>query len=172
MDLSGVTQTTVLMGGTILLMVAFILSFIPIMPGAMLVWAVAIVTAWLDSFAHITPLAAIAITLIMIINVSSDIWLPMLGVRTSGMTCLGAIGSFIGGLVGTFIIPLPILGTLIGTVIGALGIELLYFGEMRKAFRAGQAALKLFVVGYILEIASSSAIVLIFLVSLGFSIWS
>lgn len=172
MDLSGVTQTAVLSGGTILLIIAFILSFIPIMPGAMLVWGVAIVTALLDGFVHITPLAAIIFTLLMIVNVTSDVWLPMLGVRTSGLTCLGAVGSFIGGLVGTFVIPLPILGTLIGTVIGALAVELLYFGEMRKAVRAGRVALQLFIVGYILEIAASAAIVLVFLVSLGSSIWS
>lgn len=172
MDLSGVTQTAVLTGGTILLIIAFILSFIPIMPGAMLVWGVAIVTAILDGFVHITPLAAIIFTLLMIVNVTSDVWLPMLGVRTSGLTCLGAVGSFIGGLAGTFVIPLPILGTLIGTVIGALAVELLYFGEMRKAVRAGRVALQLFIVGYILEIAASAAIVLVFLVSLGSSIWS
>lgn len=172
MDLSGVTQTAVLTGGTILLIIAFILSFIPIMPGAMLVWGVAIVTAFLDGFVHITPLAAIIVTVLMIVNVTSDVWLPMLGVRTSGLTCLGAVGSFIGGLAGTFVIPLPILGTLIGTVIGALAVELLYFGEMRKAVRAGRVALQLFIVGYILEIAASASIVLVFLVSLGSSIWS
>jgi uncharacterized protein YqgC (DUF456 family) len=171
MDLSGITQPAALVVGTALLMIAFVLSFIPILPGALLVWAVAVVTAFLDNFAHITLFSAVIITLIMVINVTSDIWLPMLGVRTSGLTCLGAVGSILGGLVGTFVIPLPILGTLLGTVIGALAIELIYFGEMRKAFHAGRVALQLFVVGYILEIAASAAIVLIYLVSLGLSIW-
>ncbi|MCS7072672.1 MAG: DUF456 domain-containing protein [Anaerolinea sp.] len=169
--MSSITQPAILAVGTFLLMIAFVLSFIPILPGAILVWAVAVVTAILNHFIQITPLAVAMMTIIMAINATSDIWLPMLGVRTSGLTCLGAVGSMLGGLVGTFVIPLPILGTLIGTVIGALAIELIYFGEMRKAFQAGRIALKLFIVGYILEMASSAAIVLIFLVSLGLSLW-
>lgn len=167
MDLSAFTSTAILASGTILLLIAFVLSFIPIMPGTMLVWGVAIVTALLDGFTRITPLAAIVFTIIMIIGVTSDLWLPILGVKTSGLTCLGAVGSLVGGLVGTFLIPLPILGTLIGTVAGALIIEFIGFREARKALRAGQVALKLFIVGYILEIVTSAAIVIIVLVSIG-----
>lgn len=166
MDFSGFTDAAVLTVGTILLGVAFVLSFIPIMPGAMLVWGVAIVTALLDGFTRITPLAAFLFTAIMLISVTSDFWLPALGVKTSGLTCLGAVGSLVGGFAGTFLIPLPVLGTLIGTVAGALLVELVLFRDQLKAIRAGQTALKLFVVGYVLEIAASAAIVVIFLVSL------
>jgi uncharacterized protein YqgC (DUF456 family) len=105
-------------------------------------------------------------TVTMIISITSDFWLPLLGVKTSGLSCLSAIGSIIGGLVGTFVIPVPIIGTLIGTVFGALIIEYVALREKTKALRAGQTALKLFVVGYILELIFTFAIFIVFLISI------
>jgi uncharacterized protein YqgC (DUF456 family) len=102
----------------------------------------------------------------MVINSTSDFWLPMLGVKTSGLTCLAAIGSIIGGLIGTFIIPIPIVGTLIGTVLGALIIEYAVLREKTRALRAGQVALKLFIIGYILELVMTFAIFGVFIASI------
>lgn len=148
------------------MVIGVILAFIPVLPGALIVWAIGVVSAYLDQFDRITPAAAIAMTVIMVISLSSDFWLPMLGVKTSGLTCLSAIGSFVGGLLGTFFIPIPIVGTLIGTVLGALIIEYVAIREKARALRAGQTALRLFIVGYILELVSVFAIFGVFIVSI------
>ncbi|HLU08886.1 MAG TPA: DUF456 domain-containing protein [Oceanobacillus sp.] len=150
----------------IVMVLGVILAFVPILPGALIVWAIGIVSAWLTQFERVTPVAAIVMTILMVISMSSDYWLPMLGVKTSGLSCLSAIGSIIGGLIGTFVIPIPIVGTLIGTVLGALILEYVVLREKTRALRAGQVALKLFVIGYILELVMVFAIVAVFLVSI------
>ena len=161
-----IAQSALITISVIVMVIGVILAFIPIMPGTLIVWAIGIVTAFLNQFERVTPTAAIIMTIFMIISLTSDVWLPMMGVKTSGLSCLAAVGSLIGGLLGTFFIPVPIVGTLIGTVLGALAIEYVALREKAKALRAGQTALKLFVVGYILELVTTVAIFAVFIVSL------
>lgn len=150
---------------SILMLVAFILSFIPILPGPIIPWLVGIVFGFLNGWDRLTPAAGIVMTLLMLVGATADYWRPLLGAKAGGMTCRASIGSMIGGIAGTFLIPIPLLGTLIGCVVGALIIELLQFGDLNKALQAGRGALKLFVVGYILNIAISFAIFLTYLIS-------
>lgn len=160
-----IIQPLQLAAATIGMVAALILSFIPVLPGPVLVWAVAIIFGVSEGFHRITPLAGISMTFLMIAGVGSDLWLPLLGIKTGGVTCLGAVGSFIGGLIGTFLIPIPLLGTLIGCVIGALALEMLRYRELRKALQAGQSAAKMFILGYVLEIIASIGIFVIYLIS-------
>lgn len=161
-----IAQSALITVSVIAMVIGVILAFVPILPGTLMVWAIAIVTAFANQFDRVTPAAAIIMTALMLASVSSDFWLPMLGVKTSGLSCLAAVGSLIGGLLGTFLIPIPIVGTLIGTVLGALAIEYVALREKARALRAGQTALKLFIVGYILELVTTFAIFGVFLVSI------
>ena len=161
-----ITQQGIVFFGTILMVAALVVSFVPVLPGTMIVWLAAMAFGIITQWARFTPAAGIAATVIMIFSVSSDFWLPALGVKTGGLTCLGAIGSLVGGLIGTFLIPLPICGTLIGAVAGALVIEMIHFRNMQKALQAGQSAATMFVLGYILESASSIAVFVVYVVSL------
>jgi uncharacterized protein YqgC (DUF456 family) len=160
------TQSTLIFFGTILMVGALIVSFIPILPGTVIVWIAAMAFGVLNQWVRFTPLAGVVATVLMIFSVSSDFWLPALGVKTGGLTCLGAIGSLIGGFIGTFFIPLPICGTLIGAVIGALAIELIHFRNLGKAMQAGQSTAKLFIIGYIIESVSSITVFVVYVVSL------
>jgi uncharacterized protein YqgC (DUF456 family) len=161
-----IAESALIAVSVIVMVIGVILAFIPILPGALIVWGIGIVSAWANQFERVTPIAAIVMTVLMVISMSSDYWLPMLGVRTSGLSCLSAIGSIIGGLIGTFVIPIPIVGTLIGTVLGALIIEYALLREKARALRAGQVALKLFIIGYILELVMVFAIFGVFIVSI------
>lgn len=151
--------------GAVLMIIATVLAISPILPGALMAWGVAIITAFITGFERITPFASILITAIMFVSITSDIWLPMLGVKTSGLTCLSAIGSFFGGLIGTFVIPIPILGTLIGSILGALTAELIAFRGIRNAYRAGKTAVKLWVAGTVVELVTCVAMLIIYLAS-------
>ncbi|MEO8610327.1 MAG: DUF456 domain-containing protein [Chloroflexota bacterium] len=161
-----ITQQGIVLFGTILMVAALIVSFIPILPGTVIVWIAAIAIGFITTWSRFTPAAGIAATAIMIFSVSSDFWLPALGIKTGGLTCLGAIGSLVGGLIATFLIPIPLCGTLIGAVIGALVFEMIHFRNMQKALQAGQSAATMFVLGYIVESASSIAVFVVYLVSL------
>jgi uncharacterized protein YqgC (DUF456 family) len=68
----------------------------------------------------------------------------------------------IGGLVGTFAIPIPILGTLIGAMGGAILLELLNLGDFQRALKAGSIAFKSFVLGMATEIGFCILIALVF----------
>lgn len=160
-----IDPTLLLVLATALMIVTLVLAFIPILPGSLMPWAVGIVYGLLTGWTRITPFSAILITMLMLIGVTADYWRPLLGAKTTGMGCRTSIGSFVGGLIGTFIIPIPLLGTIIGLVVGALLIELLQFGDLRKAMGAGQAALKQFAVGYALTIGISVAIFVVFIIS-------
>lgn len=146
--------------------IGLLLAFIPIMPGTIIVWLIGLVAAVLDQFQHITPTAVVVMTAIMLFGVTSDFWLPALGVKTGGMSCLAAVGSLIGGLLGTFFIPVPLAGTLIGTALGAGVVEWARQRRVRGALTAGRSAAKLFVIGYGIELATSIAIFVTFLVSI------
>lgn len=146
--------------------IGLLLAFIPIMPGTVIVWIIGLVAAVLDQFQHITPTAVVVMTAIMLFGVTSDFWLPALGVKTGGMSCLAAVGSLIGGLLGTLFIPVPLAGTLIGTALGAGVVEWARQRRVRGALTAGRSAARLFVIGYAVELATSIAIFVTFLVSI------
>ena len=149
---------------TLMIFVLF-LSIFPFLPGPVLVWAIGVVFAFLTNFQRATPVAVIIMTLMMVIGSTTEFWMPLLGIRTSGMSCLSVVGSFIGGIVGTFFIPLPICGTLIGAMLGALIGEIVHVGDWRKALWASKSALELFLIGFVAELITSIAILITFVVS-------
>ncbi len=153
----------------ILMLVGFLLSLIPILPGSLIVWLIALIAGLIDGFQQISIGALILMTIIMAVSQLSDLWLPLFGVKTGGLSCAAALGSLVGGLIGTFLIPIPLLGTLIGTVAGALLVEYIQRGQMEPAMRAGEQAARLFAVGYAIRIFSSLAIVIVYVVSLAAS---
>ncbi len=160
-----ISQSALLIIGTVMMVVALVVAFIPILPGTVIVWLAAMAFGILDQWTRFTPPAGVVSTAIMIFSVTSDFWLPVLGMKTGGLTCLGAVGSFVGGVIGTFFIPLPICGTLIGAVAGALLAELVHFRDLRKAFQGGQSAAKLFAIGYAVEVISSIGVFVVYIVS-------
>lgn len=137
-----------------------LLSIIPYIPGPTLTWAIGIVYAVV-----VQPLpvpALVVMTLLMAAGATSDFWLPLFGVRVRGLSCLGAVGSLIGGVVGTFLIPVPIFGTLIGSVAGAMLVEFGRLRELRQAMQAGSIVVKLYIIGAIVQFCFSLAIFLAF----------
>lgn len=160
------TESLLIAAGSVMMIAALVLAFIPIMPGPVLVWAVGIIFGVLNQFQLFTPIAAIVSSVLMVVGATCDWWLPLFGIKTGGMSCLAAIGSIAGGFLGTFLIPIPILGTLIGCVLGALLFELARFRKIHKALQAGQSAAKMFVLSYIVELVASIAIAVVFFVSL------
>ena len=157
--------TLLLIVSTVMMLVTLVLAFVPILPGPLMPWAVAIVYGVITGWARITPLAAVVMTVLMVIGVTADYWRPLLGAKATGMGCKTSLGSFAGGVIGTFLIPIPLLGTVIGLVAGALVIEMAQFGDLKKAMGAGKVALKMFVVGYALNIAISVAIFIVYVIS-------
>jgi uncharacterized protein YqgC (DUF456 family) len=157
-------MTDALIALTLVAMVgAALLSIVPVLPAAVLVWAIAIVYAAVTNFERMTPAAAIAITAMMVAAATSDLWLRLFGAR--GQSCLSAVGSFVGAILGTFLIPIPVIGTLIGSILGAVLVEMARIRELRRALQSGQIAFQQFLAGMIVNIVISFSMIGIFILS-------
>lgn len=160
------TQTLMLSIAVAAMVFGIFLTFIPFIPGAVIVWGIAIITAFADHFDRITVLAAIIMTALMILCETRDFWLPIFGVKMAGLSCLTSIGAMIGGMIGAFVIPLPIINALIGSVIGAVIVELISVRKIARGVKAGTTAATIFLISYVLELAAVFAIFIVFLLSI------
>ncbi len=153
-------------GVVVLIMVgAIFASFIPFIPGPALVWFFGCLYALLSGFERISVLALVLMTLFMIIGATVDFWLRALGMQTRDTSCWASLGSGIGGMLGTVLIPIPLLGTIIGLVVGAILVEFMRLGELRPAMSEGKYAFKLYVIGEAIELSMSLAIIAVFITS-------
>ncbi len=152
---------SLLLALTIIVMIGTLLvSIIPFIAGPLIMWVLVLIYAVLsNSF----PIAAfVLLTGFMLAGTTTEYWLPLIGVQVDGMSCLGAIGSIIGGIGGTLLIPIPILGTLIGIIVGAMLIEHARIRQWRHTLQAGQAAFKLYLWGVAIEFGFSLTMLLVF----------
>ncbi|GAB4527431.1 MAG: DUF456 domain-containing protein [Anaerolineae bacterium] len=152
---------------TLVVMVGvMVISLVPFVPGPLLMWLVGMAFGVVESFERLTVPFAVLMSVLMLIGMTTDFWMPVLGMRAQGASCWGALGTLLGGLVGTFLIPLPICGTLVGAIIGALLFEFIHAGDARLAFTAGKSALKLFIASLVVEVIATFLIFLVFILSL------
>ena len=159
-------QSALFVIAIILMVIGLLVSLIPIVPGSVLLWAIAVVTAFADHFQRVPVVSVIAITGLMILGSTTEYWMPLLGIRARGGSCWTSLGAMIGSILGSVFIPIPILGTLIGYVLGALLADLARFREVRRAFQTGQSALKTYILSYVVQILMSVAIFAVSIASL------
>jgi uncharacterized protein YqgC (DUF456 family) len=162
-------ESSLLTVAAILMGIGIFVSFIPIVPGPVLLWAIAVITAIAEGFERLPIASVVMITVLMILGSTNDLWLPILDVHTRGGSCWSALGAFIGSILGTIFIPIPILGTLIGYVAGALLIELVRLRQLRQAVGAGRAAFKMYLINYAVQVSISILIFAVFIASLWFT---
>jgi uncharacterized protein YqgC (DUF456 family) len=127
--------------GIALVVLAFIIGLVgtiaPVIPGLLLIWLGALAYAWIVvGFDVFSPWVFAFITLVALAAGTSNIWLAALGAKTSGASWRTLLVGFIGGIAGTFLIPIPILGTILGYAGGLVLSEYVRQGEMRPALRA------------------------------------
>jgi uncharacterized protein YqgC (DUF456 family) len=150
----------------ILMGIGVFLSLVPLFPGPLIVWGIGTLFAFLNEFERVTYLAVGLMTVLMVIGSTAEFWMPAFGVKTQGGSCLTSLGSVGGGIIGTFVIPIPLLGTIIGAVLGALLVEMMRVGELKDALTAGRRAFELYLLSMVVEFAASGAILVVFVISL------
>lgn len=117
--------------------VSLIGSFMPIVPGTLLAWVAILVYAWPhDGFESFSPWIFALITLVAIVAGTADLWLPLLGAKSTGASWKTLAVGLLGGIAGTFVIPIPVFGTVIGYGAGILLAEYLRLREWRPAVKA------------------------------------
>jgi uncharacterized protein YqgC (DUF456 family) len=151
------------------LAVAFILvgvvgTVVPILPGMLLVWFTVLVYAWRTGFEAVGWPSLIFITIIALVTGLSNVWLPLLGAQKTGAAKRALVLGVVGAVVGTFIIPIPILGTVIGYAIGVFLGEFIKVRDWRLALKASLGGVAGWGVSTIVEIVGALLILAIFVV--------
>jgi hypothetical protein len=115
----------------LLMLVGLIGTVLPILPGILFIWLGVALYAWETDFTVISVPLFLLISVITLFAGSSDLWLPYLGAKKSGAAKRAYLLSTVGAIAGSFL--LPVIGTLIGFVLG------LFLGEYWKRRDAGTA---------------------------------
>jgi uncharacterized protein YqgC (DUF456 family) len=149
-----------------MMIAALFLSLVPLVPGPALMWVVALLFGLIEGFDRLTILALVVISVLALAGSTTDFWLRPIGMKSEGVSGWVILGSFIGGLLSTFLIPVPILGSLVGAILGALLVEYLRVGNLGEAWRAAKTTLKLILVGKGVEFVFCCAILIVFILSL------
>lgn len=130
----------------ILLVIGFLGTFLPILPGLLL--SICGLLVWKFGTENSMPMIYVWIFVILtIISTVLNYVIPAKTNKKYGGTRYGSVGSFIGTIVGLIFIPIP-LGFLIGMLLGVFVGELLHNAtDVRKAFNSTKGALIGFIYG-------------------------
>lgn len=138
---------------------------LPILPGTFLIWLTVFFFYVVEralGFAAIDPISFGAITAIAIVAGSSDFWLPLLGARRSGSSRRAMVTGMIGAVIGTFALPIPLVGTIVGYAIGVLLGEYQKHGEWDRAVRASAGGVAGWGVATLLQLGAGLLILILF----------
>lgn len=138
---------------------------IPMLPGTLLIWLTVLLYAVLEranGFTAIDPLTFIVISLIAIVTGLADLWLPLVGAKASGSSRRALVFGALGALAGTFLIPIPLLGTVIGYAAGILLGEYHKHRDWHRALRAGAGGVAGWGIATVLQFSGGLLILLLF----------
>lgn len=115
--------------------IGFISSFLPIVPGNVIVWLGIVIHKLMLGDESVTWVFFWTATFIAILAQVLDYLCTYWGARRFGATWQGAVGGIAGGIVGVILLNLP--GLIIGPIVGTAMVELFRSRNLRQAGRAG-----------------------------------
>jgi len=148
------------------ILVGLVGVILPILPGTLLVWLSVLFYYLVEralGFAAIDPITFIVVTALALVAGTSEIWLPLLGARQSGSSKRAMVAGLLGALIGTFVLPIPLVGTVVGYAAGVLLGEYQKHGDWDKALRAGAGGLAGWGLATVLQLVTGFVILLIFI---------
>lgn len=155
--------------GIVFVAVGLIGAVVPVLPGPVFIWLGVFLWAWADGFVRIGWPTLVILAVLTIVAWGADIGLSALSSRRAGAgwrSLLFAIGGGLaGGAIGT---PIPIIGNLVGAVVGS--IAALWYGEYRaKGTReAATRAVRSYVSGYVAAMVIELAVAVLMI---GIFVW-
>lgn len=150
-----------------LFLVGLITSFLPVVPGNLLVWlGVIIHKLWMGE-ASVSWTIVLLISGITIVGQLGDFYLGIWGARKFGASWKGVIGALLGAIIGLFLPP-PLFWLIAGPIIGAIIGELIAGRNFKEGGRAGIGTLIGGAVSFALKFGLSVCVVAIFTIGLVF----
>lgn len=145
----------------VFMLVGLLGVIIPIIPGTLLIWLGAIIYALVFGIESLGWPAFVFISLLGLFTGTADLWLPLLGAKTRGMSKRAMLLGGVGALIGTFI--LPLIGTIIGYMIGLILGEYDKRGDWDEARKAGLGGLADWGVATAVQLVGGFIMIFIFL---------
>jgi len=120
--------------GALLVIAGFVGLLVPVIPGALFVFAGLFTAAWGDGFARVGAVTLTILGVLALLALAADLVGSHLGARRVGASALALVGAAIGGVAGIFFgIPGIILGPFVGAVLGEVAMH----GKLLQAGKVG-----------------------------------
>ena len=145
----------------ILLLVAGLIGlFLPVLPGAPLIFAGLVIAAWAEDFHYAGLWTVVLLAIITLLTLGVDFWATIFGAKKFGASKRAVIGALIGLVIGIFLgFPGIIFGPFIGAVVGELSAQ----KNFKQATRAGVGATIGLVLGAAIKLALALTMIGVFL---------
>ena len=149
--------------GAVLLILGFLGTFVPVLPGAPLAW-IGLLVSYFSTYTN-SSIVMLVITGIIAVAVSIlDNVFPVILTKQSGGSKAGTIGSTIGLVIGLFTGPW---GIILGPFIGAFIGEMIHdSSDMNHVFKAALGSFKGFLLGTGMKMITVAAFIWIFVITL------
>lgn len=109
-------------------------AILPVIPGLTVIWLGALYyAAVIVGFDTFSPWVFVLLTFVGLVAGTWEDWLAALGAKTTGASWRTLIVGFIGAILGTFFLPIPLVGTIVGYAAGLVLSEYVRLGELRPA---------------------------------------
>ena len=118
----------------VLVIVGLAGTVMPVIPGALLVFAGLFVAAWADGFARVGTVALVIIGTLGVLSFVADFLASLLGAKRVGASPLALFGAALGGGIGLLF---GLAGMILGPFVGAVAGELLARGRIAQAGKVG-----------------------------------
>lgn len=118
----------------LLMLLGLIGSFLPAVPGVLLVFGGMLLGAWIDGFTRVGWGTVAILGLLTVLALLGDVLGGVIGAKRVGASRAALLGAAIGGVVGIFF-GLP--GALLGPFLGAIAGELLSRRHVQQSIRVG-----------------------------------
>lgn len=146
----------------VLMLAGVVGSLLPFIPGTPLILVGALIYAIATDFAPVDEWRLLLLVALAVVAYTLDYLSGALGTKKLGGSRWAMFGAVAGGLIGIFFGPL---GILLGPILGAVAVELIYRKDMTIALKSGVGA----VIGVLLGVVAKLSISVI-MVGL-FSFW-
>lgn len=140
----------------ILVAVGVVGALVPVLPGAVLVFAGLVLASWADGFTRVGPVTLFFLALLTVAVYVVDFLAGAYGVEKTGASRRAVIGAILGTVVGLFF---GLAGLILGPFIGAVAGELTVRRQLLDAGRAGAGAW----FGIVLGAAAKMALIFVML---------
>lgn len=143
-------------------------SILPVVPGPLLIWLGALVWAWGNDFQAVGWPTLLFLGVMTLLAWASDLLLTAFFARRTGVSWKAVVGAVLGGLAGGLLMGgwIPILGTVLATVVGGVAgillVESLDKRDLHRGARAGRGYIVGFLASSILEATLAVLMILLF----------